>query len=46
MKHIEKNYNFKNYQERWLELIEDITERLGSWETRKGYKSWELLEAL
>ena len=46
MKHVEENYNFEKFQNRWLNLIEDIIERLGSWETRKGYKSWQLVEAL
>jgi glycosyltransferase involved in cell wall biosynthesis len=44
MGHVQKNYNFKAFQERWIELIADIMVRLGSWETRKGYKTWELRE--
>jgi glycosyltransferase involved in cell wall biosynthesis len=42
--HVEKNYNFENFCESWIELMDSIHERYGSWETRKGYKSWELLE--
>ena len=46
IKHIQKNYDYKHFEEKWLNLIKDIENRLGSWENRKGYKSWELKEAL
>ena len=42
--HVEKNYNFETFCESWVELMDGIHERHGSWENRKGYKSWELLE--
>ena len=42
--HVRKNYNYENFQNTWLDLTEDILERLGSWDTRKGYKSWEIKE--
>ena len=42
--HVLKNYNFKNFQISWQALIKDITEKFGSWESRKGYKTWELTE--
>ena len=42
--HVLKNYNFKNFQISWQALIKDITEKFGSWENRKGYKTWELTE--
>lgn len=35
--HVEKNYNFKNYQKRWVEIMLDIHDRCGSWDTRKEY---------
>ena len=44
MKHVRNNYNYDDFQKNWLNLIEDITERFGSWDTRKGYKAWELKE--
>ena len=44
MAHVRENYNFQDFQKRWLELIDDVVNRLGSWETRKGYKAWELRE--
>ena len=42
--HVRKNYNFKDFQDRWIELIDDVHSRYGSWDTRKGYKSWEIKE--
>lgn len=42
--HVKKNYNFKDYTENWDKLLKDIHEKHGSWENRKGYKTWELRE--
>ena len=42
--HALKNYNFSTLQERWVEIIDNVCEQHGSWETRKGYNRWELLE--
>ena len=42
--HVMNNYNFDQYTKRWEELLLDVHERHGSWSTRKGYKSWELIE--
>ena len=43
-KHVSKNYNFKNFEKSWVELMDSITEQLGSWQNRKGYKAWHLME--
>jgi glycosyltransferase involved in cell wall biosynthesis len=42
--HVTNNYNFDTLENRWIELMDDIVDRHGSWETRRGYKSWHLLE--
>ena len=42
--HVMENYNFEQYTKRWEELLLGVHERYGSWENRKGYKSWELIE--
>jgi len=42
--HVEKNYNFKDYQNFWVNYLEDIHNRLGSWETRQSYRPWEIKE--
>ena len=36
-KHVEKNYNFKDFGEKWVNLMVKIHEQHGSWETRKNY---------
>ena len=42
--HADRKYNFKGYVVRWRELLKEIHEKEGSWETRKERQSWELLE--
>ena len=42
--HVEKNYSFPQYESRWVDLLEDLHQRHGSWETRKNYQTWELTE--
>jgi len=42
--HVRQNYNFDNYVEEWDKALQEIHEKNGSWETRKNYKAWELLE--
>jgi len=36
-KHVQKNYNFEQFGEKWVNLMLKIHEQHGSWETRKGY---------
>ena len=43
-KHVEKNYNFETYKNRWIEVMDNLIEKNGSWETRVGYNRWQLLE--
>ncbi|MAH48868.1 hypothetical protein CMI37_23780 [Candidatus Pacearchaeota archaeon] len=42
--HVVKNYNFENFQKRWIEVMDSVYKNYGSWETRKGYKTWSLKE--
>ena len=35
--HVMKNYNYKKYCDRWVELLEKIHKQEGSWETRVNY---------
>ena len=42
--HVIKNYNFENYEKKWVKVMDEIVEIHGSWETRKGYQRWHLLE--
>ena len=41
--HVLKNYGFDQYAERWSNLMLEAHEEFGSWATRKGYKSWEMM---
>ena len=42
--HVEKNYNFEDFQNRWVKIMLDVHEKYGSWETRKGYNQWEVID--
>ena len=42
--HIMKNYNYEKITKRWDEIFQNIYNELGSWETRKNYKSWTFSE--
>ena len=42
--HVLKNYNFDNFEKSWVKLITDLHDKHGSWETRKGYKPWQIME--
>lgn len=44
IKHVKENYNFEQYEKRWIGLMDEIVEKHGSWDTRVGYKRWHLLE--
>ena len=40
--HVLDNYNFENFAKKWEEILSTTHKRCGSWEDRKGYKSWEM----
>jgi len=42
--HVLKNYNYKNYCKNWDALLKAVNDRCGSWETRRNYQAWELIE--
>ena len=42
--HVIENYNFNNFRKQWVNLVDSIVENHGSWETRKGYQTWEIKE--
>ena len=42
--HVMKNYNFEDYEKNWVKVIDEMMEKHGSWENRKGYKRWHLME--
>jgi glycosyltransferase involved in cell wall biosynthesis len=44
MAHVRENYSFEGFQKSWIETIDEVVEKHGSWDTRKNYKTWQLLE--
>jgi len=38
--HVEKNYNFDNFNKRWVEVVDKTIDKHGSWDDRKGYQPW------
>tara|TARA_R110002074_G_scaffold144402_9_gene292029 strand:- start:1855 stop:3108 length:1254 start_codon:yes stop_codon:yes gene_type:complete len=42
--HVDDNYNFNDYTKNWDKLLRDVHKKHGSWDNRKGYKTWELRE--
>ena len=42
--HVRENYNFDDFSNTWVELMENVHNENGSWETRKNYSPWECIE--
>ena len=42
--HVLKNYSMPKYAGLWYETFQNLFDESGSWETRKNYDSWELVE--
>jgi glycosyltransferase involved in cell wall biosynthesis len=42
--HVVKNYNFKDFKLKWVEVIDRIHKEHGSWDTRKRESTWTLKE--
>jgi glycosyltransferase involved in cell wall biosynthesis len=45
IKHIQDNYNFEKFQEKWVEIMLEVYEKYGSWENRRNHDNrWECIE--
>jgi glycosyltransferase involved in cell wall biosynthesis len=42
--HVKKNFNFDTFIKRWDQVMTNVHEKHGSWDTRKNYKSWDVKE--
>jgi glycosyltransferase involved in cell wall biosynthesis len=42
--HVLNNYSLEKYEKKWIDTIDHVVEKYGSWETRTGYDSWSLKE--
>ena len=40
---VESRSSTTNFNKKWVNLIDSVVENHGSWDTRKGYKPWEIL---
>ena len=43
-KHVLDNYGMDKFSALWVNTIEEAINTYGSWENRKGYKNWQLIE--
>ncbi len=44
IEHVRTNYNFEDYEQAWVDKIDQTIEKYGSWEKRTDYKRWQLTE--
>tara|TARA_Y100000310_G_scaffold339938_1_gene434175 strand:- start:864 stop:2123 length:1260 start_codon:yes stop_codon:yes gene_type:complete len=44
LQHVLMNYNFNKFEEKWVKVIDGICDKYGSWDTRKNYQPWDLME--
>jgi len=44
MEHIKNNFSFELFENQWVKFMDKVVEESGSWETRKNYKRWHLME--
>ncbi len=42
--HVLENYNFDNFCTDWVNTIDEVIEKFGSWETRKNYDTYKFQE--
>ena len=38
-RHVLQNYNFSDFNERWINLMLSVHEQFGSWDSREKYSS-------
>ena len=44
LEHATENFNLKDFGEKWVNLLTEVYEKEGSWETRKNYTRWSFKE--
>jgi glycosyltransferase involved in cell wall biosynthesis len=42
--HVNKNYNFETFNKQWVDIMTEVHEEEGSWETRTNYQGIRFLE--
>jgi hypothetical protein len=43
-KYVLSKYGMDKYTGLWYQTFKEVFEEFGSWDTRKGYKAWEVFE--
>lgn len=43
-KHVTTNYSFDLFNKKWVEVMDEVIENCGSWDTRKNHERWSLQE--
>ena len=44
LEHVKNNFSFEKYEKQWVQFMDKVVQESGSWETRKNYKRWHLME--
>ena len=44
LQHIKNNYNFEDFENKWVKLMDEIVEKHGSWENRTNHRRWHFME--
>jgi len=42
--HVMKNYNFETFNKQWVDIMTEVHEENGSWDTRTNYQGIRFLE--
>ena len=42
--HVMENYNFETFNKQWVDIMTEVYEQQGSWETRANYNGIRFLE--
>ena len=41
-RHVLSNYSYEKYQSRWVEIIDEVHQKWGSWDNKKQNKLWTM----
>ena len=44
MRHVKENFSFEKFEKKWVDFMDRVVSESGSWETRKNYDKWHLME--
>ena len=44
IQHVKDNFSFEIFEKQWVDFMDRVVDESGSWETRRNYKRWHLME--